>query len=178
MPWKEVSLMDQRTELMMLASQPGANRRELARRWGISAKTLYKWLQRYAHEGVAGLADHSRRPVSSPRQTRPDLEQQILTLRDAHPYWGARKLAQLLRNDGEPSPPAPSTVHQILRRHDRLNTDTARVQSAFVRFEHESPNDLWQMDFKGHIPSGRGRCHPLTILDDHSRFNLCLSFFP
>ena len=28
------------------------------------------------------------------------------------------------------------------------------------------------MDFKGHIPVGGGRCHPLTVLDDHSRFSL------
>ncbi|TWG88684.1 hypothetical protein L602_001100001160, partial [Cupriavidus gilardii J11] len=39
MPWKEVSLMDQRREVVALASQPGVNRRELARRYGISAKT-------------------------------------------------------------------------------------------------------------------------------------------
>ncbi len=31
------------------------------------------------------------------------------------------------------------------------------------------------MDFKGYFnTSHEGRCHPLTILDDHSRDNLCL----
>jgi hypothetical protein len=34
---------------------------------------------------------------------------------------------------------------------------------------------LWQMDFKGHFPFFNGaRCHPLTVLDDHSRFSLVL----
>jgi transposase InsO family protein len=42
------------------------------------------------------------------------------------------------------------------------------------RFERDQPNELWQMDFKGHFPTLIGRCHPLTILDDHSRFCLGL----
>jgi transposase InsO family protein len=52
------------------------------------------------------------------------------------------------------------------------------VQSAAIgRFEHEAPNLLWQMDFKGHFPltdPNAGRCFPLTVLDDHSRFAICL----
>jgi transposase-like protein len=175
MPWKEVSLMKQRKELVILASQPGANRRQLARRYGVSAKTLYKWLNRYAQSGDQALADHSRRPLSSPLQTSAALEQQVLALRDTHPYWGARKLAHLLRSDGLASVPAPSTVHEIVRRHARLNADSAPAQPAFIRFEHEAPNALWQMDFKGHVANERGRCHPLTVLDDHWRFNLCLA---
>jgi len=175
MPWKEVSLMDQRQELMNLASQPGANRRELARRWGVSPKTLYKWLHRYERDGLAALADQSRRPASSPLRTSSELEQQVLALRDAHPYWGARKLAHLLPGAGQPPLLASSTVHQILRRHGRMDQDAGAAHKPFVRFEHERPNDLWQMDFKGHVPTERGRCHPLTVLDDHSRFNLCLA---
>jgi hypothetical protein len=30
------------------------------------------------------------------------------------------------------------------------------------------------MDFKGHFAAGDGRCHPLTVLDDHSRFAIGL----
>jgi transposase InsO family protein len=175
MPWKEVSLMEQRKELVVLASQPGANRRELARRYGVSCKTLYKWLKRYARDGIEGLTDHSRRPACSPLQTRAAVERQVVALRDAHPYWGARKLAHLLTGDGLASMPAPSTVHEILRRHGRLHDDAGRGQTAFIRFEHATPNALWQMDFKGHVPNEHGRCHPLTVLDDHSRFNLCLA---
>jgi hypothetical protein len=31
------------------------------------------------------------------------------------------------------------------------------------------------MDFKGHFATLNGRCHPLTVLDDHSRYNLVLA---
>ena len=30
------------------------------------------------------------------------------------------------------------------------------------------------MDFKGHFALTRGRCHPLTVIDDHSRFAIAL----
>jgi hypothetical protein len=45
------------------------------------------------------------------------------------------------------------------------------AHTPLTRFEHPRPNDLWQMDFKGHFGLRCGtRCHPLTVLDDHSRF--------
>lgn len=175
MPWKGVSLMDQRREVMTLASQPGVNRRELARRYGISAKTLYKWLGRFEEQDLQPLADRSRRPALSPRRTAQALEEQVLALREAHPYWGARKLARLLQNAGVDQVPAASTIHEILRRHGRLSLGANAGQPPFTRFEHPHPNDLWQMDFKGYVRNARGLCHPLTVLDDHSRFSLCLA---
>ncbi|MGT1907289.1 DDE-type integrase/transposase/recombinase, partial [Enterobacter chengduensis] len=70
--------------------------------------------------------------------------------------------------------PAFSTVHNLMARHGLL-PGTAPGIPATGRFEHDAPNRLWQMDFKGHFPFGGGRCHPLTLLDDHSRFSLCLT---
>ena len=70
--------------------------------------------------------------------------------------------------------PPPSTCSSVLRRH-QLIPAAAGAQHAWQRFERTAPNLLWQMDFKGHVAAGSGRCHPLTILDDHSRFNICLA---
>ncbi|MGJ4972657.1 helix-turn-helix domain-containing protein, partial [Bradyrhizobium sp. HKCCYLRH1073] len=103
MPWREVSVMDQRREFVMLAKQEGANRRELCRRFGISPQTGYKWIQRH-DAGDTALADRSRRPHRSPERTAAATEQQIVALRDAHPAWGARKLARCLERDGQAVP--------------------------------------------------------------------------
>src|SRR5580704_15890055 len=167
MPWREVSIMDERREFIWLAMQEGANRRELCRRFGIHPDTGYKWLDR----GVAGeeLSDRSRRPHSSPRRTAAMTEAHILALRDAHPAWGARKIAHCLKRV-ETACPAYSTVHEILRRHGRI-VAAPGGPTAQHRFERPAPNLLWQMDFKGHMPlANGGRCHPLTIVDDHSRY--------
>ena len=173
MPWKEVSTMSQRKEFIVLATQPARNIRALCRAFSISPKTGYKWLARYAAEGEPGLQARSRRPQQMPQRTAAVLEQAILHLRTAHPTWGGRKLHARLQTLGYAPVPAPSTITAILRRHGRL-APVASSPAAWHRFEHATPNALWQMDFKGHFPVGPGRCHPLTILDDCSRFALCL----
>lgn len=95
-----------------------------------------------------------------------------MSLRAQHPAWGARKLARRLE-DQRVSMPAISTVHAILVRHGVVSA-AASAAKPWQRFEHPHANDLWQMDFKGHVPLLRGRCHPLTVLDDHSRYAVVL----
>ena len=175
MPFWERSVMSLREKFVGLANAPGANRRELCRRFGISAPTGYRWLQRYLDAGRDGLEDRSRRPQHSPNQTSPKLEAAVLARRRQHPSWGGRKLAARLRALGHEPVPAPSTITEILRRHGLLDPARAGQPRAHQRFEHDAPNQLWQMDFKGHVPCGAGRCHPLTVLDDHSRYSLVLA---
>jgi len=175
MPWKEVSTVSLRSDFIALAQQQGANVALLARRFGISRKTAYKWLGRTRGGGPDPLADRSRRPHTCPARTPAPLEQLVLQLRDRHPAWGGRKLHARLRDAGWLHVPAPSTITAILRRHGRLDGPRAGHQRAWQRFEHAAPNDLWQMDFKGHFGlTNGGRCHPLTVLDDHSRYALGL----
>lgn len=171
MPWDAKDTMSLREEFVLLAEQEGANRRELCRRFGISPQTAYKWLARHEQEGKAGLAERSRRPRSSPRLTDTDLAQAAVALRLAHPCWGGRKLSRRLLDQGY-AHLAPSTVTSILHRHGLIDPQASAAATPWQRFEHAAPNDLWQMDFKGYFQTTEGVCHPLTVLDDHSRFNL------
>lgn len=172
MPFKEYSTVSLRAEFCRLAQQEGANRSELCRRFEISRMTGYKWLGRCEAEGLGGLQDRSRRPHHSPDRTAVEMEAQVVELREAHPCWGGRKLKRALERDGLQGVPAASTITAILRRHGRLDGPRAGEPRDYVRFEHAAPNDLWQMDFKGHFALAAGRCHPLTVLDDHSRYAL------
>jgi putative transposase len=173
MPWQKVSVMDLRREFVRLALQEGSNRRELCERFGISPDAGYRWLARYL-AGDEELADRSRRPHTSPSRCTAEMEARVIAMRDARPAWGARKIWRCLGWDGI-DPPAISTVHAILRRHGRVRPP-AGGEPACQRFEKEAPNLLWQMDFKGWVPLANNvRCHPLTIVDDHSRFAVCLA---
>jgi len=172
MPWLEVSKMQMREEFVGLAVQEGQNLRQLCRRFEISPTTGYLWLKRHLEQ--SGLADRSHRPISSPGRSAATVEAQVVALRQAHPAWGARKLKHRLQAQGH-AMPAVSTVHAILVRNRCIEPGAGTGQAPWQRFEHAAPNDLWQMDFKGHVGMYRGRCHPLTILDDHSRYALCLS---
>lgn len=169
--------MDQREEFCRLAMAEGANRRALCRRFGIAPATGYKWLARFRAAGLAGLADGARRPHHSPHQTEPALEAAVVALRRQHPVWGGRKLRRLLQHDGLAAP-AASTISAILRRHGLLDGPGAGSPRGSIRFEHAAPNELWQCDFKGHFAlaqeRAQARCHPLTLLDDHSRYALAI----
>jgi transposase InsO family protein len=167
--------MKLRQEFVELALHQSVPFADLCRRFGVSRQTGYKWLNRYKKDGIAGLADQSRRPLHSPSITPPALEQHVLGVRARNPAWGARKIARFLRDQTPVPPPATSTITGILHRHDRITPRASADATSWQRFEREQPNELWQMDFKGHFATvGEGRCHPLTVLDDHSRFNVVL----
>lgn len=173
MPWSARDTMSLREEFVLLAVHKDANRRELCRRFGISPQTAYKWLARYEQQGRAGLVDQTRRPQLSPRQTPHTLEQAVVDMRLEHPAWGGRKISRRLQVLGQPAL-APSTVTAILHRHQLITEQASVAATPWKRFEHEAPNALWQIDFKGYITTPEGHCHPLTLLDDHSRFNLAI----
>lgn len=173
MPFEVKTKVDQRLEFVLMAMQEGANIRALCRQVGMSPDTGYRLLNRYRAEGKAGLADRSRRPRASPRRTPPTVEAAVVALRTAQPTWGGRKIEARLAALGEAAVPAPSTITGILQRHGLIDPTTTRPQ-AYQRFERAAPNELWQLDFKGHHPMLKGRVHPLSVLDDHSRFALGL----
>lgn len=156
----------------MLARQEGANIRELCRRFGISPQTGYTLLARYRQGGEDGLRDRSRRPHTAPLRTAAAMEAAICAVRVAHPAWGGRKIRRSLLDRGRADVPAASTITAILRRHGLLDPAESVKHRAIQRFEADAPNALWQMDFKGKIALLHGVCHPLTVLDNHSRYAL------
>lgn len=171
MPWKESSAMSQRREFVEEALKEAANIRALCREYGITPRTGYKWIQRYKEQGERGLYERSHRPKHSPRKSDPLVEEAVLRVRSRHPSWGGRKIRWQLGQDGIHPLPAASTITAILHRHEQIPPEESGKHRTMQRFEMEYPNQLWQMDFKGHFETTNGaRCHPLTVLDDHSRF--------
>jgi transposase InsO family protein len=172
MPWRTLTPMSQRLEFVVLATQSGLAFSELCRRFAVSRKTGYKWLARYKTGGAEALVDRSRKPHRSPKQVAPALADTVIALR-AETAWGGRKLRRRLQDLGHTQVPAASTCTEILRRADLLKKDGPR--GPLQRFERALPNELWQMDHKGDFATQSGqRCHALTVLDDHSRYNLVL----
>ena len=170
MNWRKdvVSQSAFRKQLLERVAGGKASVREVCKQLGVSEKTFYKWRGRYGEFGDAGLENRSRRPGHSPKRTEASLEAEVVELRRQYPDWGARKIESLLKGE---SIPARSTIHDILQRNQCIASEDSLKSRRFIRFEHEAPNDLWQMDFKGSFQmEDRQTCAPLTVLDDHSRF--------
>jgi transposase InsO family protein len=170
MAWGTVNVDDQRMRFVMWASRPGTTMREACEEFKISRPTGYQWLRRYKVGGIAGVAEKSRRPLHSPRQTAVEIEQRVVELRQQRPDWGARKLQVLLAREKIALPVV--TVHRILLRRGLVRAQD-RFHTAVQRFERGAANQLWQMDFKSPVgwdaPVG-----PLSVLDDHSRYAIAL----
>jgi transposase InsO family protein len=176
MPWLETDVRDQRLQFVLAVRQRRGTVTALCRAFGVSRQTGHKWLRREAAaQTVAVLADHSRRPHRSPTRTDPATTERILVLRDEF-GWGGAKLACVLAAEGVTI--SRRTIDRIIQREGRTRPDTSPAP-ALRRFARSAPNDLWQMDAKGAYPlRPSGRCHPLSILDDHSRFAVGLYALP
>jgi transposase InsO family protein len=177
MSWNIQDTVGRRHEFVTLALAGNISMAELCRRFGISRKTGYKWCRRFRALGQTGLQDLPRPRRRTCNQTSVRTENKVIALRRSQPTWGPRKLWRRLLDlgHGAAALPAVSTCARILKRAGCIAPQASRAHRPFQRFCRPEPNQLWQMDFKGHFALQRGgRCHPLTVLDDCSRYSLGL----
>jgi transposase InsO family protein len=177
MPWLETVPMQQREQFVAAYQHGGYSMTELCARYGISRKTGYKWLARFAAGGRRGLADQSRAPRTCPHRVSAEVERRLCAARRAHPFWGpAKLLAWLARHHPEIAWPAPSTAGDVLVRHGLVRSRPRRRSQSHpgsVPPVTTAPNDLWTADFKGQFRTqDRVWCYPLTLADQHTRFLL------
>jgi transposase InsO family protein len=176
MPWRTEDLMTLRAEFVMQANTGKHSHKELCDRFDICRATGYKWLGRFNKQRtLESLRDLSREPKNIVNKIPRDVESVCVALRRQYPSWGAKKLKVLFR-ERVPHLKTPSerTFNRIIARNGLLS-ECSPKGTAFKRFEYPLPNDLWQMDYKGEfLIKPRQYCYPLTVLDDHSRFNLVL----
>jgi putative transposase len=177
MPWRETLLMDQRVQFIADYQRDVFDVADLARRYGISRKTAYKWIDRYAASGPTGLVDRSRRPARSPHATPEHIVAALLDVRRHHPSWGAKKLLKVVATR-QPTwtLPARSTVCDLLDRAGLITAPTRRPVPAHPGhplIPMTAPNGTWTADFKGQFKTRNGvYCYPLTIVDGYSRYLL------
>lgn len=178
MAWKNVSSMDERFRFVLEAQLGLFTITDLCHRYGISRKTGYKWLNRFAKQGFDGLRERSRRARHCPHRTGTKMVEQILEQRKQYPRWGPKKIAELLETAGVADVPAPSTIGSILKRYGMVRPRRRR-RNAVGRWPKSltkptEANHVWAVDFKGWFRTGDGkRCDPLTASDLHSRYVLC-----
>jgi transposase InsO family protein len=172
MALKVITLSQLKLEILMAPDRHGLTVAETCRRYGISRQTFYDYRRRYRTEGLAGLEPRSQRPHGCPHQSRPEVEAMIVALRRERPRWGARKLRAALLREGA-SPPAVSTIHQILRRHGLIGDPARRRRAkALRRFVRPVPNDLWQIDATELRLADGTKAWVVDVLDDHARLAL------
>lgn len=172
MPWKGQTMEERRETFARRVMSKEATKSALCRQYGISRPTGDKWIGRYVRGEP--MSDRSKAPFHTPNRTTYETECRIVEMREKYPAIGAKKLKRMLESKGY-SAPAYSTINAILHRNGLITKEASEAAKPSVRFEKSTPNEMWQADFKGHFTMKDGqRCHPLAVIDDHSRFCLCL----
>lgn len=97
MPWNQITPMEEIIRFVMLAQSARFTITELCEQFGISRKTGYKHLERYAESGLRGLQVRSHRPHRFPQRTDEAVEALILTERRLHRTWVRRSCTRSCR---------------------------------------------------------------------------------
>ena len=172
MPWKDKTVEKLRKEFVEAAKR-AKNFSSLCREFGISRKTGYKWIDR-EKRGLS-FTDLSHTPHTIPNKSSDTIESVILQKRIENPGWGAKTILKVLENEGYTNLPCVRTANAILQRNGCISEEESKKRIEFLRFQREHCNELWQTDFKGDFMLLDGtRCFPLDILDDCSRYCLCI----
>jgi len=178
MPWKVSTVSETRRLLVSRVLHQGCSVAAACREFGVSRKTAYKWIQRWKLQLDQPLENRSRRPHHSPARQPDTLEAKVIQAHHDHWGCGARKIHAILKQQGH-DVPSVNTLQNILRRNNATaKPRTGTTDAATGRFERSQPNELWQMDFKGPLEVARAPVHPLTLIDDHSRYLLCIETLP
>lgn len=180
MPWVTENLMNKRTEFAVKALKTD-NFRALCREYGISPRVGYKWRERFLAGGAKGMSDRSRRPERSPEKLAEEVICQMVRIKERHRAWGPLKIQEIYRRQYG-SAPSLSSFKRVLercgmteKRRVRRMVKTGRVASGQTA---DAPNKIWTVDFKGWWYDRDGRCEPLTVRDEYSRYVLELRALP
>ena len=183
MPWSVTHIMDQKLQMITDYLSGNYNPTELSRIYGLSRKTIYKWINRYAQDPQLGLIDRSRAPHSSPTAVTDAVKKAIIETKLRYIHLGPKKVMNYLRRRfPDQKWPADSTAGVILNEAGlvRPRRRKARVAPNSLPFAScDAANKVWSADYKGDFKLGnRSRCYPLTVSDNYSRFLLACQGLP
>ena len=125
-------------------------------------------IKRFGEEGLSCFIEKSRRPHGHPNKTSVSIENSIISLKQKHKYWGARKIRKLLESSyGHEELPSQTTIHGILKRNGLVKSRKRRGHRLVCvnpKFDPKRCNEIWSADYKGKFKLGNRRyCHALTV---------------
>jgi len=177
MPWKEIRPMDQKIGLIADWKTGNFSKTDLSRKYGVSRKTVYKWVGRYKENSIDGLKEQSRAPQNSPNKTSQEKVRLIIEEKLKNRKRGPKKIYRQLKNKySDIKWPSPSTIGNWLKKKGLVEKRKRRLSvppytQPFM--ECQSPNAVWSVDYKGQFyTKDSGVCYPLTISDNYSRYLL------
>ena len=137
---KNARLTPLRREEMALSVMEGAfSKAHAARVYGVSAKIVARWVERYKAEGRVGMVDRSSRPAHMPQVTAASTAERIGVLRRQR--WTGKHIAMEVGV-------SPATVSRVLRRAGLSRLSDIEPAEPIRRYERENPGEMIHIDIK------------------------------
>ena len=117
--------MEERIKFIIAMKENEIPFKQLCKEFNISEKTGYKWKNRFEETGdYYCLQDQSKAPKSNSNQLDEDTIVAILSLKDKHPFWGAKKLQNILQTtQSVENVPSVSSVNRILKKAGKVKKE-------------------------------------------------------
>ena len=128
-----------RVEMCRLVVEDGVRKSEAARRFGVSIKTVSRWVSRFKEGGSSAMADRSSRPHRSPKRTAKPVERAIIQLRRER-LCGAHIAKQV--------GVSPATVSRVLKREGLSRSRDLESKEPERRYEYDKPGGMIHLDIK------------------------------
>ncbi len=157
----------------------GRTQSEAAGQYGVSNGWVSKLMARCRMQGEAAYEARPRTPKNTPQSVPQEIIEAILKIRTQLTRQGldagAETIGWHLERRGL-RVPSRATIHRILNRHGKVTPEPKKKpKSAWIRFEADQPNQMWQSDFTHYRLTDGTDTEILTWLDDHARYLLHLS---
>jgi transposase InsO family protein len=128
-----------RAELVRRVTVEGQTAKAVAAAFGVTVKTVGKWVARFRAEDVEGLGDRSSRPHRLHRPTPAAIVERVEALRRQR--WTGKQIAA-------EAGVSPATVSRILRRLGLNRIAALEPAEPVRRYEREHPGELIHIDIK------------------------------
>jgi transposase InsO family protein len=128
-----------REEMALSVIEGGSSKADAARTYGVSAKVVARWVERYKAEGRTGMADRSSRPKIMPGMTNQAVAERIAALRRQR--LTGRHIAQEVGV-------SPATVSRVLRRAGLSRLKDIEPAEPVRRYERQHPGEMIHIDIK------------------------------
>ena len=112
---------------------------QAVRVYGVSAKIVASWVERYKAEGRAGMADRSSRPRYSPSAVDQAIIDRIIAL--CRQRWTGQHIAMEVGV-------APTTVSRVLSRAGLSRLKDTNPAEPVRRYERKRPGEMIHLDIK------------------------------
>lgn len=132
---EDISKMEQRYDAVTMVMRDGFSITDIAAKFNVSRRTVYRWFAKYEEGGLEALAGESHRPRHVPHQMDGAVEMRVLEMRQRHPLWGPQRIPFELKKAAVGPPRHMAIYRALVRAGPVVKGKRKKVLRTYKRWE-------------------------------------------